>query len=435
MSEAYVPIVLHNNLNHKYYYRACDINGTYTSTCYWSGIYPRVHREKEIAYTELSDKLLCYDTCCVNVNDYLYLVDVLGINMVNSLISEDALKIIDDNDIKMAIFNIQPNGSRIISFTSNNIKDPEFRINEYNRIYGSQIEQSNYPQVIRNILSSVRLENQEEMFNSLNEEIKKDFLNPNIMNNLGLINGGIIVDRDDDYNQYMYNRLAYLNLYLYMMSNLGFNNIVIPPEIQTLLDVKTGAYINSNFQRQLTAFSSICEINKVADIPKALQDKALDYNDILRIRSDKHAIEFRKWLSKACSNNAPFTYKEVQDIAELYNAACTEKSKFELIWNKDYIKVLKFVIPTVIGSIPDPIAMGSGAAVGLSIFSIDTIMSKKFRPSMFIDGCLKKYVDEKLLAMKKAQENAYFIQQLGKIDRNDLCPCGSKLKYKKCHGN
>ncbi|MEN6462666.1 MAG: SEC-C domain-containing protein [Syntrophomonas sp.] len=431
MSKAFVPIVLHDNINHKYYIKAVDENGKNISTCYWSGIYPRVLIEKSIAYTELSDKLLCYDTCYINVNDYLYLVGVLGIGIVNTLISEDALKIIDDQDIRIAIFDINQDGVRSISFDSNHNHDLEVRVAEYYRIHGFQIEKTEFPKIIKNILPSAKLDNSKEMIADLNREINKDLSNLNIISNLGLINNGLITDRDNDYNQYIYNRVAYLNLFLYMINSLGLENIILPPEIQSLLDIKTGAYINSNFKKEFDAFTKICQINGVANIPKALSDKAIDFNDILRIRADKHAIRYREWLEEVCKNKQSLTDKDGQDIAQLYNVACTNNSKFEVIWNNDYAKVLKFVIPIGVGCIEPLTGVGLKAAV----FSVDTILSKRFRPNMFVDEFLKKYIDKQLLIMKRDQENNYFIKHLGKISKNDLCPCGSGRKYKKCHGS
>ena len=434
MSKAFVPIVYHNNINHKYYFRAPDLNDNFASTCFWSGIYPSITNEKEVAYTEISDKLLCYDTCYVSINDYLYLVKMIGINTVNSLVSEGAIKIIDDKEIKIAVFDIKPNGSRLISFDSNHNLDLEKNVREYYRIQGININDNEYPKIIKNILSAKKIENHTSMISSLNEEISNDLLNPNIIDNLGLINNGVIVDRDNDYNQFLYNRIAYLNLYLYIINNLEINNLILPPEIQILFNVKTGAYINSNYQKELEVFSNICEVNNIANIPKAIQEKALDFNDILRIRTNKHAVEFRKWLEVICTKGSSSNL-ETQDLSKLYNEACNNKGKFEIIWEKKYIKTLKFAIPALLSLLPDPVtATIGGTTAGAAIFVTDTILAKKYRPNMFIDEYLKEYVDDKLTTMKREQENKYFIQQIGNIQRNELCPCGSGLKHKKCHG-
>ena len=54
-----------------------------------------------------------------------------------------------------------------------------------------------------------------------------------------------------------------------------------------------------------------------------MQSGAIDFSDILKIRSGKHGEKFRKWLEEI-SKQTKTSDQETKDIASLYNAACKE---------------------------------------------------------------------------------------------------------------
>ena len=76
----------------------------------------------------------------------------------------------------------------------------------------------------------------------------------------------------------------------------------------------------------------------------------------------------------------------------------------------------------------------AGTILGTTTSAIDLLPSKTFYPNIFINDHLKAEVDKKMLKHKLHTENEAFIQKYGEIQRSSRCPCGSGIKYKRCHG-
>ena len=135
MSQIFISFIDHNALNHKFYSRFTRA-GKEFSTCYWSGIYPRLDVDDLKNCSFLANMLLCYDTCIISVDDYLYLVRTLGYDTVNSMLLENAIRIYNNEELKASIFAPSDDIPMILQFSRESTITPDIKVREYQRIYG-----------------------------------------------------------------------------------------------------------------------------------------------------------------------------------------------------------------------------------------------------------------------------------------------------------
>lgn len=388
MSKALISFIDLTAINDKFYFRIATGHGTVKSTCFWTGIYPHLDISDKVKCSKLAEYLLCYDTCLITVDDYLFLVKTLGVDIVNSLINDNALEVYNNKGLKAGVFNLSEHDPLILNFLLNKSFDPEAYMFDYQKIYNTTYD-VNTAVSITQVLSKVNIIGIDDVWiDNLNNEISNDLRNKEIIEKLGLINDGKIIDRDNDYNQIMYNRIAYLNLYLALGNKLKLNDITLPNEIQMLLNVKMGAYLKTQNNLINDSFTSIAEYSGVYSIPHLLETNVINFSDILKIRNNKKTIDFRRWLEQTVKQ-AP-----LQDIIEQYNAAVLEGVVLKNPKENILLKTFKFAIPTSIGFIPF-VGGALSSLISTSLFVKDVI-TDNYKPNIFIEKYLKKEIDNKM---------------------------------------
>ena len=316
MSRVLISFIDHKTINHKYYMGYALNTGDKQSTCFWTGIYPEVKVDDIKVCANLAEALLCYDNCIINIDDYLYLVGILGIDCVNALLSEGAIELYNNKEIKASISSMTKEDPFIINFFIKDNFNPEDKVQEFQRIYNISYDTKYISDIQKKIEQSKQVDINREWIDKLNTETTNDLKNPNITSHLGLINEGKIVDRDHDYNQFLYNRIAYLNLYMALENTMSLRNVLLPAEIQSLLEIKLGAYIeDSNLQR---AYSSIAQYEGVADVYSLICKGTMNFYDILKIRNNKYSGVFRRWLEDSTERTSS------RQAVENYNIAIKE---------------------------------------------------------------------------------------------------------------
>ena len=73
------------------------------------------------------------------------------------------------------------------------------------------------------------------------------------------------------------------------------------------------------------------------------------------------------------------------------------------------------------------------AASAFDSFILDKI-SKGWHPNFFLDDVLKKEIDKCIDNYGNKRKIEKIKSTFSGVGRNDLCPCGSGKKIKKCHG-
>lgn len=426
MSTVLMPFIDHSTINHKIYIRTDLTDNSFKSTCFWTGIYPTIDSNNIKTCALFFEKLLCFDKAMITLDDYLFLTRFLGSDLLKALMDDGAIEIYNNYGIKVGMSSFTDEDPITLSFYSNKSFDSEKYLAEYQRINNYEFSDINLRSILNNLTMLKGIDVNEEWIKALTEETFKDFNNKVITGNLGLINEGKIINRDRDYNQFLYNRLAYLNLYLSIGNELKIKDVALPVEIQTLLDVKIGAYIKSPNTNIHDGYTKIIENSGIVDISSLVTNNILSFNDIFEIRKSNKSIDFRIWLEKTSSSS------ETRDIVEMYNQANTFGDILNVSREKNYVKSLKFAVPTLVGFIP---LVGGYISnlIGTKMY-ISDMVNNNYKPRIFVESYFKELIDRKMLEYKRLSENDYLIKAHGKISRNDSCPCGSGKKYKKCHG-
>jgi len=161
------------------------------------------------------------------------------------------------------------------------------------------------------------------------------------------------------------------------------------------------------------AFTKIQEISGVPDLGQAFAGNKISPKEIVKLRESKHCIALRDWMANQSS------LLDSDDIVQEYVSSIGKQSLLESI----PAKLLRFATATGIGAI-NPVA-GS-----LASFTDSFLLSKWSRtesPRLFMK-------EAKQLFEEKAVEKSIPTPIMRGRDRNKPCYCGSKKKYKKCHG-
>ena len=162
------------------------------------------------------------------------------------------------------------------------------------------------------------------------------------------------------------------------------------------------------------AFSRIQEISGIPDIGEAFSKGAFTAEQLLDLRESKHSQAFRNWFS------SEYPKETSQEIVERYVNSLGQPSLIDRL----PVKALRFGLTTGAGLI-DPI---SGAVSSV----VDSFLLKKWfpgkSPKLFIKHAKAVMVKERPKPASPQQP-----RMTGR-DRNRLCSCGSRKKYKKCCG-
>lgn len=421
MSKLLIPFIDNKSIDYRYFARESEKK----YTTYRTGIYPKLNFTKNEKCSKLSEYLLCYDEVHINLPDFLLLVDVMGIELVEEYVRQNAIHIYYDGGIKAGIFSFSEDDPLILHYWLDRETDLDKVVHEYSRILKYDFSSEILSSVGRLASDSRMVDVNGSWIERLNKEIQIDLKNENLINNLKLINDGKIVDRDHDYNQILFNRIAYMNYFLSVGKENGYTDISLPNEIHKLIDAKLGGYLKRPQNELNQSFSKITIAEGIADIPQLMNDGALNFEDILKIRNNKKSIDFRHWLS---SNQLG----ETTDIVELYNQANLHGTILNRAREGNITKTFKFAVPNLIGLIP---ILGApiSTLINTSLY-MGEMINNNYKPKTFINDHLGKIANEKMFELKMKNEKNYFIKQYGSIGRNDFCPCGSELKFKKCHG-
>lgn len=158
------------------------------------------------------------------------------------------------------------------------------------------------------------------------------------------------------------------------------------------------------------AFTQIQKVSGVPDIGVAFADKRISAKQLLELRYSNHCQALRDWFATSSPGD------QAEDIVRRYIDSVGKPSWLESI----PIKLLRFAATTGIGAL-EPIS-------GATASAIDTFMLSKWFPGRSPRLFLKQ---AKIMLASAPVIQAPIMR--GR-DRNQMCPCGSGKKYKKCCG-
>jgi len=364
--------------------------------------------------SQIITSLLIHDKIVVNTPEFMSFLNIFGIDNTLKILRENIIELINDHGLsvfarinKGEIYEVRP-----FSLVSNSGDDLS-SLSYLEERLSTQIADKNKINQLMVLLSKNLINlNISEVYKLLDEEINYDLNNKNVINNYGLnSNNYESIHKNDIYKVL---RISHINKGLIFSSLSGANNILIEAEIQKILEYKISPSIQTkNKNQSIPLFENLIEKKGIPDLGSLLLKEAMSIDDILELRNNFHGKLFREWFFH-------HDYQEKLVFKELLNK---KKEKFSS-------KLLRIIYPNVIGIFNPILGTLSGLVDGMIVDK----MVKGWHPSIFLDNNLKVKIDNRLESYRRTQERKDFEVRFGKVSRNEPCPCGSKKKFKKCHG-
>ena len=243
------------------------------------------------------------------------------------------------------------------------------------------------------------------------KEVVSDLSNSKIKTDFGLYSNSITEVEPIDTLRIL--RLSDVAQNLVVQSKLKITSMYQDGYANKYINTKLGALASLVGNEPTQKFANIINKKGIPDIYHLYKKGVIDIDDILLCRNSFNGGIFRNWLESV-------DYDESSILEVLINKNSQSKM----------IKFIRYLYPNVFGLI-SPIA---GAAAGAFDSYIMNRVMDGWSPSLFLDDVLKDNIDNKIRLFEQKNKRDEFIKRFGSIPRNDLCPCQSGKKYKKCHG-
>ena len=189
----------------------------------------------------------------------------------------------------------------------------------------------------------------------------------------------------------------------------------------TTVDGYASKYLQSklsHFSRKITSrsdetFIKILSIKGIPDLSTLYQNSIITMYDIVNMRENFNGKVFRQWYSS-------IDYSQDQFLLHMTNIKKDGRIK----------KLSRWLIPNAIGLL-SPVA--GAAASALDSYIVGKVISG-WEPNIFLDDILKEEINNKIEAHERKTRKEEIIKRFGKIGKNEICPCQSGKKFKKCCG-
>ena len=208
-------------------------------------------------------------------------------------------------------------------------------------------------------------------------------------------------------------RLSDVAQNLVIQSKLKITSLNQDGYAKKYINTKLGALTSLVGNEPTQTFSNIISKKGIPDIYHLFKSGVIDIDDILMCRNSFNGGIFRNWLES-------IDYEESVVLEKLINKNSQSSVN----------KFIRYLYPNIFGLI-SPLA---GAAAGAFDSYIMNRVMNGWSPSLFLDDVLKENIDNKVRLFEQKKKREEFIQRFGSVGRNDVCPCQSGKKYKKCHG-
>jgi len=370
---------------------------------------------KQQTISEIFKALLLHDKIVISTSNLFQIERVFGLQDTVLLLKTNRFELIDDNGLTIALKEKLQNQYSIVSITSSNENGKIKNTIEW-------LESRLYNKDTNNQLLNVLLLNAEKfnkpvdsvhLSNQIVNEIQYDITNTNVSKYLQLDSTSYKnITKNDIYNLI---RLSKLNKTLIYSSNFNINNMSIDAGVKNILEAKLPPSMKEKNSINLfnDVFSKILQKKEIPDLSELYIKNIITLADYLEIIETLNAIKFRKWI-----NDKDY------DPAKLESDLLSSK-----ISNK-YIDLIRWFIPNAIGIVSPILGVTSSFA---DSFIVDKLM-KGWHPNLFLDDILKQKIDKKIANHKEDLRKSSIKNKSHNIGRNDLCPCGSKKKFKHCCG-
>ncbi len=219
-----------------------------------------------------------------------------------------------------------------------------------------------------------------------------------------------------EYNQVSRVRLQELNKSAILSAVLGIDNVKMDGEIGNLMLKKTESAFTRPLHTGTDALIRLEQQKGFPDLGKLFVDKIINLDDLLKLRDNFNGKIFRYWAKTT-------DYEERMMRQEIMNS-------IQNIVGSRFLQPIRMLACNLIGL--------GGFLPGLAASAFDSYLLDKvlkgWHPNFFLDDELKKMIDKSVSEYNKQNKDIFRQQMFKGVGRNDPCPCGSGIKFKKCHG-
>ena len=225
-----------------------------------------------------------------------------------------------------------------------------------------------------------------------------------------------IINGRAEYNMLSNLRLHHLNMLSVIAAELRMDGMRVDGAINKLMLKKSTSVLSHPIPDGVEALSCIHQQKGFPDLGQLFVDKVIGLDEIIKLRDSFQGKMFRFWAKHD-------EYEENQMRQDVMN------SVHSILGSRmgTALRMIACNLVGVTGFIPGLVASATDSYV------VNKILNG-WHPNLFLDDKLKRMLDDRIEENKKAREIEEREARFKGVGRNDLCPCGSGLKYKRCHG-
>jgi len=371
---------------------------------------PKNDLKKKIA-TDLISALLTHDTISIRTKRVLDIIGCLGYQDTSILLQSGCIELVDDNGLTFPLLQGK-NGNNIGSIRDADINDNLKSLDWVEkRLF--ELEPTN-KELNNAILVDMQKANYEIDSDSIAmrviDELNYDLKNANLTDALGLASPDRNTIHENDFYKAL--RLAHINSSIIYASDLNSNDILIEGGVEQILPLKVSPALDVSKKPATELFQNLTNAKGIPALSDLFLSGIITLEEIIKIRENFNGKKFRKWLEDV-------NYQEDEVTKALMNNTPGIKAKG-----------LRFLVTNTIGLI-NPVAGIVTSAV--DSFIVDKLLNS-WHPNFFLDDILGKQIDGKISQFESQKRVEYIRSKFANSSRNDLCPCGSGKKFKRCHG-
>lgn len=211
-------------------------------------------------------------------------------------------------------------------------------------------------------------------------------------------------------------RLAELNKTCVIASDLKADSIRCDGKIKELLTRKSESIICRKFPDGTSSLQKVLLEKKFPELGSLFVDGLVSLDGLLKLRDNFNGKIFRYWMNQ---NEYEATEMRADIMNSTNNVLGGRISQFVRMMTCNTLGILGF-LPGVVASSIDSYVLNK--------------ISEGWHPNFFLDNKVKKLIDDSTQRHIDAEQREKLRERFKGVGRNDKCPCGSGLKFKKCHG-
>lgn len=372
--------------------------------------------EKNAIIKEVLNGLLLHDILVIRTENIVSIISAFGLKDTLELVKTNRFELIDDlgntpalskkNDFSLTYLQ---HGTKNGGKAKNSFEFIESRFKKLD-----QDERDLLSLILLNLEKSNIIVDTKFLNNKIDSEINYD------LQNLSKKYQNFTTESKDKITELdVYNvlRLSELNKSLIYSSHFQIDNISIDGAIKDLVSEKLSPMYNEKITQDLSNdfFKNIFHKKNIPSLVDLYLKKIITIHDYIDIISTLGSKKFRHWIMEK-----DYSSQELEKDILSSNPKISNK----------YIEYIRWGIPNTIGLVLPAVGIASSFT---DSFLIDKLM-KGWHPNLFLDEVLKQRTDKFIENHKKRERIESIKQKFPNIGRNDLCPCGSKVKFKKCCG-